>query len=486
MNVLLLNCPILTGGLYMKELGRCGRKSVAGEIWPQTGLAYLAAMALRGGHDARIIDAMAEALNLTETLDRITAAPPDFIIANVTTPTFLNDARVFAAIRERLPETLLGMAGTHPSALPERTLQECPACDFIIVNEAELTVEAILQATAAVADRNGRLEAMRGLDGLALRRPDGGVQVNPRRKLLADLDALPRPARRLLPYRKYFMPFFEGEPFATVIPTRGCPWKCIFCRAGGVWGADIRVRTPENIMGELEELVHDLGIRHVVFMTDSLTLNRQWAKRFFHCLIEANLGLQWICNSRVDVVDPDMLSLMKRAGCTLVAYGVESGNEQILKRTRKEITLAQAERAIRWTREAGLLSMAYFIIGLPGETHQTIEDSINFAIKIDPDYVNFHVATPFPGTELYEMALQNAWITADNWEEFEEEGSAVMRTEALTPEDLVRAQRRAMQRFYLRPGRIVRELGKIRTMGQLKSRVAAGMNMLKTVAGGAK
>jgi radical SAM superfamily enzyme YgiQ (UPF0313 family) len=236
-------------------------------------------------------------------------------------------------------------------------------------------------------------------------------------------------------------------------------------------------------MGELEQLVKGLGIRHVVFMTDSLTLNRRWARSFFSKLEKSDLGLDWICNSRVDVVDEEMLALMKRAGCKLIAYGVESGNADVLKATKKEITLEQSERAIRWTREAGILSMAYFVLGLPGETHSTIEDSINFAIKIDPDYVNFHVATPFPGTELYDMALKNAWIVADNWEEFEEEGSAVMRTDALEPEDLVKAQQRAMKRFYMRPGRIVKELGRIRSMSELKSRIVAGLNMFKTVSG---
>jgi radical SAM superfamily enzyme YgiQ (UPF0313 family) len=280
------------------------------------------------------------------------------------------------------------------------------------------------------------------------------------------------------------MPFFEGVPFSTVIPTRGCPWKCIFCRAGGVWGAEIRVRSPENVMGELEQLVNGLGIRHVVFMTDSLTLNRRWARSFFNKLETSKLGIEWICNSRVDVVDEEMLALMKRAGCKLIAYGVESGNAEVLKATKKEITLEQSERAIRWTREAGIISMAYFVIGLPGETHSTIEDSINFAIKIDPDYVNFHVATPFPGTELYDMALENAWIVADNWEEFEEEGSAVMRTDDLEPLDLIRAQKRAMKKFYLRPGRIVKELGRIRSMSELKSRISAGVSLFKTVAGG--
>lgn len=486
MKVMFLNCPILKGGIYMKELGRCGRKSVAGEIWPQTGLAYLAAMVLKNGHDARVIDAMADGLSLGKVLNDIADFGPSILIANVTTPTFQNDAEVFTAIREHHPDMLLGMAGTHPSALPERTMEECPAVDFVIINEAELTVEEIVNRAANAAGREAMIQAISAIHGTTLRMPGGGFKNNPKRPQIESLDDLPYPARHLLPYQKYFMPFFESEPFATVIPTRGCPWKCIFCRAGGVWGAEIRVRAPENILGELEQLTTRLDIHHAVFMTDSLTLNRRWANTFFNKIIEAKLDLEWICNSRVDVVDPEMLALMKRAGCKLIAYGIESGNAEILASTKKEITLEQAENAIRWTREAGILSMAYFIIGLPGETHATIDDSINFAIKIEPDYVNFHVATPFPGTELYEMALKNSWIDADSWEEFEEEGSAVMRTESLAPDDLVRAQKRAMQKFYLRPRRIVKELGMIKSMDQLKNRVSAGMNMLKTVAGGSK
>ena len=231
------------------------------------------------------------------------------------------------------------------------------------------------------------------------------------------------------------------------------------------------------MIAEIVEMKRTLGIRNVVFMTDSLTLDKRWVNRFLDGVLEEGLQFRWICNSRVDAVDLEMLKKMKRAGCLLVSYGLESGNQAILDAAKKRIKLEDSRNAIRLTRKAGLLSMAYFIIGLPGETAETIEESIRFARELEPDYVNFHVATPFPGTELYDIAHKNGWLATDDWNQYEEEGSAVLRTEALTAQDLVSAQRRAMRKFYLRPSRILKELARLRNWGQLKARFRAAAAM---------
>ncbi len=265
----------------------------------------------------------------------------------------------------------------------------------------------------------------------------------------------------------------------TVIPTRGCPWQCTFCRAGKVWGSKIRSRSPENVIEEIRQIKENLGIRNVVFMTDSLTLDKTWAARFFDAILEQSLEFRWICNSRVDAVNPEILSGMKKAGCLLISYGVESGSQEILDAAKKKITLEDSRNAIQWTREAGILSMAYFILGLPGETPETIEQSIIFACDLDPDYVNFHIATPFPGTELYDIAKEKGWLVTTDWSEYEEEGSAVLRTEALTARDLVCAQKRAMRRFYMRPGRILKEIRSVKSFTQFKARLKAGFSLFR-------
>lgn len=465
MRILFLNPPILTGEAYMKELGRCGRRSVAGELWPQTGLAYLAAVALKEKCDIKLIDAMASG-ETAQNLKQITAAfAPDLVIANTTTPTFKNDAKVLELLRGGHPEGVYAFTGTHVSALPEESLRESSA-DLVFIDEAEQTLREMILKWKNWSD----------IPGLAYKKGDTILITSPC-PYISNLDELPFPARQFLPNDKYRMPFFEDEPYVTVIPTRGCPWQCTFCRAGKVWGSRIRTRSPENVIEEILEIKNKLGINNVIFMTDSLTLDKKWAAGFFDAILERNLVFRWICNSRVDAVAPEMLSRMKKAGCMLISYGVESGNQEILDESKKKISLEDSRNAIKWTREAGILSMAYFILGLPGETPETIEETIRFACDLDPDYANFHIATPFPGTQLYDIAREKGWLVTTDWSEYEEEGSAVLRTEALTARDLVAAQKRAMRRFYLRPQRILKEIRSVKNLSQLKARLKAGLSL---------
>lgn len=479
MKILFLNPPTLTGEIYMKELGRCGRKAVAGECWPQTGLAYLAAVVEAQGHEARIIDSMAVGMGLEALIGEVQAWQPSLIVAGTSTPTFLNDAEVLR--RLSVDRALKAFAGTHVSALPEQSLKQSDA-DFLFINEAEETIKEVAHALSSedLPEKGHPSRLLERIQGLAVR-TETGVCLTPPRPYVADLDTLPYPARHLLPNQAYHMPFFEKEPFVTVIPTRGCPWQCTFCRAGQVWGRKVRTRSIENVLGEIHQVLEDLRISKIVFMTDSLTLNRQWAKELFKAIVSSKLAFDWICNSRVDAVDLEMLQLMKQAGCKLISYGLESGNQGILNSCKKGIRLEDSANAITWTRQAGILSMAYFVLGLPGETHKTIEETITFAKQLNPDYVNFHVATPFPGTALYEQARDAGWLTTSNWAEYEEEGSAVMRTANLSPEQLRRAQRRAMREFYLRPGQLFKELKGIRSRAQLKSRLNAGVRVLNTL-----
>ncbi|MFP4379144.1 MAG: B12-binding domain-containing radical SAM protein [Candidatus Sumerlaeia bacterium] len=480
---LFLNPPDPDGGIWMKEVGRCGRKAIGGEIWPQTGLAYLAAMVEREGGRCRIIDGMAKTMSIDVLVHECRDWKPDVIIANSATPTLKNDSLV---LHELVQATgaLPVFAGPHVSALPESTLSETCA-EVGLVNEAEETVAEVYRLIAekpeAFQDRSEAFyESLGEIRGIVWKKGEK-IVLNPPRPMIEDLDSLPLPARHLLPMQKYHMPFFQKHAFATIIPSRGCPWPCTFCRAGRVWGRKIRSRSVQSIINEINELREIFSIRHLVFMTDSLTLDRNWAKELFQAIMDLPEKPEWICNSRVDVVSPDMLALMKQANCQMISYGLESGSQEVLKRCRKGITLEQSARAIELTREAGLLSMAYFIIGLPGETRKSVQDTIRFAKKIRPDYVNFHVATPFPGTELYEEAVQKGWLCSDRWEDFEEEGSAVMQAGELTPEELEAWQAKAMRSFYMRPGRMLQELATLRSWSEFTAKARAGIKMLTTL-----
>ncbi|HQO34216.1 MAG TPA: radical SAM protein [bacterium] len=456
---LFINPPMRNGTIYMKEIGRCGRRSIGGELWPQTGLAYLAAVARERGFTAELFDAMALGWGWEESLARASDFAPQLVFILVTTPTFTNDAAYAQAIRKTLPEAQIALVGTHVTALPEESLQESQA-DFGILGEAE---PVLMEMLARWPDELHRV------NGLA-RWQNGQVIRNPGRLFVESLDGLPDPARDLLPMDRYKMPFTEGRPFATVIPCRGCPYPCTFCRAGDVWGKKVRVRSPERVVRELLEIQGRFGIRDVAFMTDSLLTNREWAMNLFREMISAGIEIDWIANARADQVDPDLLNLMKQSGCRLISFGIESGCQEMLNSMKKHLTLEQCREGVRMTRKAGIVAFAYFILGLPGETRDTIRETIRFTKTLHADYVNFHIATPFPGTEFYEQARANGWLISDRWEDYEEEGSAVVSYPHLSASELVAAQKRAMLAFYLSPGHLIREIQRIGSWADLKAK----------------
>jgi radical SAM superfamily enzyme YgiQ (UPF0313 family) len=452
----------------MKEIGRCGRKAVAGEFWPQTGLAYLAAVASSKGHIVRIIDGMVGSIAVKEMMSLIESFCPELIVIITTTPTFNNDTNIVKIIKGRF-NLVVGFVGTHVSSLPEESLMVSQA-DFVFVNECEETLVELI---------NNLDEYWGGIKGLSFRDKNGEIRHNIDRPFIEDLDSLPYPARDLLPNQKYRIPFTKGNPFATIIPSRGCPFHCIFCRAGKVWNKAVRYRSPANVFEEIEILVNKYDIKDFAFMTDSFTMNRSWAMELCEKICINGLDVRWFCNSRVDSIDREMLELMKRAGCVLVSYGIESGDQSILDNSRKQITLEESVKAIRFTNEAGIISFAYFIFGLPGETHDTINKTIKFAKTLNARYVNFHIATPFPGTEFYDMAKKKNWLVSSNWDDYEEEGSAVIQTEVLSPDELVAAQKMAMRTFYLRPGTILNELRSINGINDLVSKLKAVKALIK-------
>jgi radical SAM superfamily enzyme YgiQ (UPF0313 family) len=487
MNVLFLNPPSLKNEIFMKEIGRCGRKSVAGELWPQTGLAYLAAITIQSGHKAKIIDAMATQISLNNLIEVIQKEKFDLIIVHSSTPTFNNDIKIISEIK-KITNSLIGFTGTHTTVLPEESLRQSEA-DFILVGEAESTLKELLDilnnyqfgkndSSKSQHFTDSLIDKLKLINGLAIKL-NNEVIITPPREIYPDLDSFPFPVRELLPNAKYTMPFFDRKPFVTIIPSRGCPFKCTFCRAGKVWGVKPRFRTPSNIVAEIKDVIYKLNIRNIVFMTDALTLKRDWTIALLNEILKENLSFRWICNSRVDTVDKEMLNLMKKAGCELISYGVESGDQSILDKAKKNIKLEDSIKAMELTRQAGILSLAYFIIGLPGETEETIKKTIRFAKKINPDYVNFHIATPFPGTEFYDYAKNNNLLISNNWDDYEEEGSAVIRTETMTPEQLVKYQKYAMNSFYLRPKYILKELLSIKSLSDLLAKIRAGINVIK-------
>ncbi len=470
MKILFLNPPHLMGSVYMKEVGRCGRKSIAGEYWPPTGLASLAAVAGESGAQPLFWDGMLPHLHFENLKLYLLNHKPSVIIMLTTTPTFNNDLQNARLIKEYLPESLIGMVGTHSSVYTEETCKS-EEIDFVLINEAENTLSFLVPIWKDFF-KSWRSKA-KDIPALAFKQDDGSIHVNHTPSYVTNLDNLPFPERCLMRLERYTMPFFNNEPFVTIIPSRGCPYRCTFCRAGRVWGSKVRLRSVENVIREIELITQRYEIKNLVFMTDSFTFSRQWVMDFCKALKELATPLRWICNSRVDAVDLPMLQAMKESGCLMVSYGIESPHPDILKSARKDITSEDIRKAIKVTRKAGILSFGYFILGLPGETEQTIKKTIRFARKLRPDFVNFHIATPFPGTEFYQYARNHSLLTTRKWEAFEEEGSAVISYPHLPAERLQFWQKKAMKAFYLRPQKILREILRLRSLSEFKAKCKA-------------
>lgn len=470
MKILFLNPPHLLGTVYMKEVGRCGRKSIAGEFWPPTGLAYLASVANEHDVQPLLWDGMLPHLHFDNLRLYLLNHKPEVIIMLTTTPTFSNDLQNARLIKDLIPSTIIGIVGTHSSVFPEET-SSYEEIDFVLINEAEKTLSELIPLWKESLSL--WKEKAQKIPSLAFRKRDGSSYINRKPNFVDNLDELPFPERQLMKLDAYTMPFFRNQPFVTLIPSRGCPYQCSFCRAGTVWGRKVRLRSVDDVMQEIRIITQTHSINNLVFMTDSFTFSRDWVMEFCRALKDFSEPVRWICNSRVDTVDSKMLTAMKKSGCMMISYGIESPHSEILENVNKNITVEQIKKAIKATRKAGILSFGYYILGLPGENIKTIKKTIRFAKKLRTDFANFHIATPFPGTEFYNYAVKKSLLKTRDWDAFEEEGSAVISYPHLSADRLMFWQRKAMRSFYLRPRILLKEIARLRSLSDFKAKFNA-------------
>ena len=313
--------------------------------------------------------------------------------------------------------------------------------------------------------------------GLAWR-DAGEIVINPDRPFIPNLDDLPVPLHELLPLDKQRMPMIKG-PFTFIVTSRGCPAGCKFCIKHVSYQTSVRLRSPERIFEELQRLA-ELGVHNVNMYADLFTVNREQVVGLCKLIIESGLKVKWTCNSRVDYVDSEMLQLMSQAGCWFISWGIESANEQILKRTHKGYRKEQAVQALNWAHAAGINNWGYFIIGLPGETEETIQETIAYAKQLPLDIALFHIAAPYPGTPFFYEVVQNGWFRpGTNWEEVDMDKSTVLDYAGLPAERLEYWQKRATREWSLRPGPILTFLKGMNTWEGFKSAVGVGWQSLK-------
>lgn len=470
-DIVLVNPPTPDGALYIRTQHRVGRRTRENMVWPQVSLAQMAAL-LVPTYTVAVIDANAERMRWPEFTKLLDKYQPRYYLTQVTAPTLEND--MYGCFLAKARGALTIGFGTHVTAIPRETLKPFPALDMIFVGEPDLTLRDLLDHLEGKIDErppeivklfeehdpdykpaiNGDGEVdLAKIRGLGYRQ-NGHIEVNLPRNFIKDLDALPIPKHELLPFDKYRMPLIRG-PFTFIVTSRGCPAGCTYCIKHVSYQFGLRLRSPEKLMEELWQL-KEMGLNNIHMYADLFTVNREQVMELCKRMIDEKIDIRWTCNSRVDYVDEEMLHTMREAGNWLISWGIESGNEQILKHAHKGAYPDKARLSLRWAREAGIKNWGYFIIGLPGETEETIRQTIDFSKELPLDIALFHVAAPYPGTPFFFEVVENEWFRpGTRWENVDMDEGTVLDYPGLSAERLLYWQKRAFREWALRPGPIL-------------------------------
>lgn len=417
---------------------------------PPLGLLYIAAVLEGEGHKVGIIDAPTINLTLRGLKHFIKAWKPDLVGITSVTPTIYSAYKVADLVKEVDEEVKVIVGGPHPTFMYREVLEDCSSIDFVCIGEGEYTLSELV----SVLERGGDVKRVRGI----AYRSDGEIRRNELRPLIRDLNELPKPARHLLPMHKYTL-FDKPVKLIHVMASRGCPFGCIYCSTSYFFGRRVRFRDADKVLDEIEEETQRYRTRNVAFTDDEFTINKKWLYEFINGLRERKLDIEWTCGSRVDTVDREMLLRMYSSGCKIIYFGVESSSELTLRLIRKRVRISQIVRVFELIKRIGGEAAASFILGMPWETIRDMKNTVKFAIKLDPDYAQFTVATPYPGTPLYHLALRRGLIVDWNWSHYTTI-KPVMRGYYFNLRDLERMIGYAYAKFYFRLGFVARQLQK--------------------------
>lgn len=427
---------------------------------PPTDLMYLAAIAEREGLEAKIKD-YSQSGNLEQDLREF---KPDYLVVNIATPSLEHDLDAIRKAKEINPEIITIAKGAAFLTLGEKILAEHEFLDFGILGEAEETLKEILEEQ----------EKTRIL-GIYYKENEN-VKFTGNRAFIEDLDSLPFPARHLVDNSIYRRPD-NNKVQATIKVERGCPFHCFFCLATPVSGAKVRRRSVENIVAEIRECVEKYNIRNFLFWSDIFNLDKKWTMDLCQAIIDSGLKITWSANTRADTADLEMAKMMYKSGCRLVSIGVESGSQEMLEKMGKKITLNDVRRTVKVFKQAKIRIYNYFVIGLPWETEETVEETIRFAIELNSDFISFYTATPLPGSRFYDYAKEHNLFDKETSFESAYFYPAV-NTHYLTKERVFELHKSAIKRFYLRPLYILKMLSRIRSFAEIRNYFVAGMNVL--------
>tara|TARA_R110000787_G_scaffold38793_38_gene97599 strand:- start:589 stop:2166 length:1578 start_codon:yes stop_codon:yes gene_type:complete len=440
---------IVPPGTIEESYGRLS--SAAGEL-PMLGLAYIAAALRDQGHVVKIIDYEVNDWPIDRVEGDIRAFGPDVVGMTAYITNMRRCARVASIAKDVSPAILTILGGPQVTIFPEEAFHS-PSIDMIVLSEGEMIIRNVMNAL-------GDEEALRRVKGIWFRAETGEIVRNEREGLVDDLDIFPQPALDLYDMERYFPPaHIRGKRVAHLLTSRGCPFQCTFCETKLTFGRSFRYHSTERILVELEHLI-SMGFESFQFYDDIFTANRKRVIDLCAGIRARGWNIKWMCFTRTNCVDSELLAIMKEAGCYLITYGGESGDDDLLLLIKKGLTVATNFEGIRKAREIGILTMSSFMLGLPTETREQSMRTIQFAIDSGLDYAVFPITEPYPGTELWVDAQKYGYF--DNSGKYQNnllsENSAVWVPHGRTREELEALAQLAMRRFFMRPSKFLRAL----------------------------
>ncbi len=457
MRVVLIDVPFGSEDIGGKDKQFMGVENTI----PALGVAYLAAVAERQGHEVIILEGVL-GLSGQEIRERIRAFQPDLVGLTATTPAMVNAIQTVQAAREVAPKAMFIIGGPHPTAQPKETLAT-GVFDVLVLSEGER------QFTMLLDHLEGKGEALDDIPGLLFER-DGQPHFTKPAGFIEDLDSIPLPARHLLAPLRAYSPCpasVRKLPQAHLMSSRGCPTACNFCDRS-VFGKRYRARGVENVMAEVDQVVARYGAREIRFFDDTFTLNKKRLYAICREMKRYRPRLPWTCLTKVSCVNIDMLRMMKDSGCWQVLFGLESGDSAVLKSLNKLTTLKMCRKAVANCREAGLGVRGDFLVGSPAETPESLRKTLDFAKELELDYAHFNKFVPFPGTTFYEQLVAQGHRFDFSSSSSLNHDALVYVPEALDVEEYREFLDRSYREFYFRPGYLWRRLKSLRTFTEIR------------------
>jgi anaerobic magnesium-protoporphyrin IX monomethyl ester cyclase len=446
----------------------CKGKEIGGMQMPPLSVLYVATVLKQAGHDISFLDGAAERQRWHEMLEH--GCDANAVIASTSTMTINEDARNLGKIRQHSPNLTTLVFGTHPTFLPQETLTR-PGIDIAILGDPE---DVVVELFGEMAKGD---QSWKAVQGIAFRN-QSQIIVNNARPVDRDLDRLPYPDRTFLPDHDYFNPIVKEYPYTVSVTSRGCVGKCVFCTVPRLYPNLIKVRSAENVLGEIELILND-GYKEIFFRDETFTMFNKRNQTICQEVISRGWKVKWVCNGRLKGIDKSMLALMQEAGCHMVKFGVESGDQKILDALRKDINLDEVRQIFKWCNELGLDTHAHVMLGNIGETQQTIERTIEFVKELNPSNAAFGILTPYPGTELFDMVAEIRPEIRDGSKcDLRILHTAGFFNETFTnleARELEKWMKIAYRRFYWRPGYLYKALTRISNLGELKRAIKAGL-----------